>query len=337
MNTHIRIRLVALPAVMLVLLVACACSAFAAELTPPPGDGPVPVTALVYLLDVDSIDSARQIFTANVYLEYNWKDSRLQHDGNGPVMRSMQEIWHPHLQILNQQKLTSTFPENLEVFPDGRVRYRQRVWGDFAQPMDLRDYPKDDQEISIQLVAAGLTPDQVELVPSSEVEHAISSDLSIADFEITGSEQVAELYQSISTSRASASIRSTWFASRKTGYFLVKVILPLILIVMMSWSVFWIDPSQGGIQISVATTTMLTLIAFRFAVGASLPKISYLTRMDTFIMTATVLVFLTLFEVVLTSRLASTGKLERALLIDRWARLIFPAALVIVAYLSFVG
>jgi hypothetical protein len=52
----------------------------------------------------------------------------------------------------------------------------------------------------------------------------------------------------------------------------VKVILPLILIVAMSWIVFWIDPEESGIQISVAITTMLTLIAYRFAVGADLPK-----------------------------------------------------------------
>ena len=119
-------------AVMLVLLAACTGSAFAAELTPPPGDGPVPVTVLVYLLDLENVDSARQSFTANVYLEYRWVDHRLQHDGTGPEIRGIQEIWHPHLQVLNQKRLIPTFPEHFEVFPDGNVRYRQRLWGDFA-------------------------------------------------------------------------------------------------------------------------------------------------------------------------------------------------------------
>jgi hypothetical protein len=62
----------------------------------------------------------------------------------------------------------------------------------FAPPPDLRDYPADHQTLTIQLVTAGLTSDQVELVPSSEGGRAISADLSVADFDITGSEVVVE-------------------------------------------------------------------------------------------------------------------------------------------------
>ena len=324
-------------AAILVLLAFCAGSTLAAELRPPPSDGPLPVTVLVYVLDLSSIDSAGQQFTASVFLRYDWTDSRLEHDGDGPVLRGGHEIWHPHMQILNQQRLHPTFPEQFEIFPDGRVRYRQRVWGNFSQPMDLRDYPMDEQRINIRLIATGLSPDQVRLVPSDEAVPAISPELSIADFVITDSEQVAEPWQPMGSNRSIATIRSSHFARRNIGYFLVKVILPLMLIVMMSWSAFWIDPAQPGIQMSVATTSMLTLIAYRFAVGAGLPKISYLTRLDTFIMLSTVLVALTLFEVVLTSRLASTGRIDRAVQIDRWARVLFPTAYVIVGLLSFRG
>ncbi len=200
--------------------------------------------------------------------------------------------------------------------------------------MDLRDYPADHQVLTVQLVASGHSPDQVELVASTEAIHAISAGLSVTDFDITGSEVVVEPYRPMDSGPGVASIRSNYFASRKTGYFVVKVIIPLILIVMMSWSVFWIDPAEGGTQIGVATTTMLTLIAFRFAIDASLPKISYLTRLDTFVMAATVLVFLSLFEVVITSRLAKTGRHERAMRLDQWSRLIFPGAFVVVFVLA---
>ncbi len=53
-------------------------------------------------------------------------------------------------------------------------------------------------------------------------------------------------------------------ATRKPGYYVLKVIFPLILIVIMSWTVFWIAPSESGTQISVAVTSILTLIAYRF-------------------------------------------------------------------------
>ena len=40
------------------------------------------------------------------------------------------------------------------------------------------------------------------------------------------------------------------------------IIVPLILIVMMSWVVFWIDPRDFGPQMGMATASVFTLIAF---------------------------------------------------------------------------
>ena len=119
-------------------------------------------------------------------------------------------------------------------------------------------------------------------------------------------------------------------------YFVVKIILPLILIVAMSWIVFWIDPKESGIQISVAITTMLTLIADRFAVGAELPKVSYLTRLDFFILSGTILVFASLIEVIVTSTIAQQEKIELARKLDRWSRLLFPAIFSMVAVKIFI-
>src|SRR4051812_36284102 len=62
----------------------------------------------------------------------------------------------------------------------------------------------------------------------------------------------------------------------------LKSFLPLVLIVMMSWAVFWIDPNTSNSQISIAVTSMLTLIAYRFAVDGQLPRLPYMTRLDTF-------------------------------------------------------
>jgi hypothetical protein len=124
-------------------------------------------------------------------------------------------------------------------------------------------------------------------------------------------------------------------AQRHVGYFVTKVILPLIFIVAMSWVVFWIDPVDAGSQVSVSVTAMLTLIAYRFAVGALLPKVSYLTRMDDFILASTVLVFLSLVEGVVTSRLAAGGRLAIARQMDRHARWVFPVAFLAISLRSF--
>jgi len=92
----------------------------------------------------------------------------------------------------------------------------------------------------------------------------------------------------------------------------------------MSWAVFWIDPSEGGSQIGVAVTSMLTLIAYRFAIDTQLPRLPYMTRLDAFILISTLLVFFSLIEVLLTTILDNKEQKARAKTIDRYCRVIFP-------------
>jgi len=59
-----------------------------------------------------------------------------------------------------------------------------------------------------------------------------------------------------------------------------------------------------------------------------LPVISYLTRLDLFILGATILVFLSLFEVVFTSVLVRRHRRELAYTVDLYSRWVFPAIFV---------
>ena len=303
---------------------------------PAPEQGPTRVTLAGYFLDVTEIHSAQQSFTANVYFEAKWRDKRLAHPGRAPVRKDLEAVWNPGLQIVNQRNLTYTFPDLVEISPGGDVTYRQRVWGDFSQSLDLRDFPMDRQVYTVEIAAMGYPPDEVELVPDPEVSYGISKELSLPDWNVE--EWNAEAFSVpdiINKQRKVGLIGFSFTARRKTGYYIYKFIIPLILIVVMSWVVFLIDPKEGGTQIGVSMTAMLTLIAYRFAVSADLPKVSYVTRMDEFLLGATVLVFATLMEVIVTTMLARAEQLETARRIDRWALVVFPLLLVLVTAKAF--
>jgi cadmium resistance protein CadD (predicted permease) len=120
-------------------------------------------------------------------------------------------------------------------------------------------------------------------------------------------------------------------AERRAQHYVLKVILPLVLIVLMSWAVFWIDASLTAPRVTVAITSMLTLIAYRFAVGADVPKLPYLTLLDRFILASSILVFLCFVEVVVTTTLALRNRGDAAHAIDRRARWIFPSAFSLLA------
>ena len=100
--------------------------------------------------------------------------------------------------------------------------------------------------------------------------------------------------------------------------------MPLVLIVMMSWMVFWIDPSLISTQISVSMTAMLTMIAYRFALAGLIPRLAFLTSLDYFVAISTLAVFISMIEVLYTGHLATNDQLKKARLIDYHARWVMP-------------
>ena len=287
--------------------------------------GPTRVHTLIQVLDVDDVQTADQSFHANVYVELSWHDPRLTHENANRVLMNLNEVWHPNIQFVNQQRLWSTIPDIVQVSPGGEVTYSMRVWGSFSQPYTLRDFPFDKQIFTIQLVEAVYTIDEVILEQHQKFNSGIAKRLSLPDWDILSWNVESSPYRANPGYEESvAGFSFTFEARRHTGYFIVKVILPLLLIVAMSWVVFWINPLEIGSQITVAVTAMLTLIAYRFSVGTDLPHVSYLTRIDYFILGSTFLVFFSLVEVIIISSLAQNDNLSLAHAIDRWSRVLFP-------------
>lgn len=280
------------------------------------------VEVRIFLIDVERVDTVTQSFTANLTLVLRWHDPGLAHEGPSSISRSLDDIWFPRIQILNQQKLTLTMPRSAEVFPDGSVVQRQRYWGSFSQPMDLRLFPFDSQRLIVTIANVGFGGEKVNLIPSPT--SGISSELTMPDWSVIGWDFVASDF---SIEDESSSIDGMTFSldvKRDTGYFKYKVIFPLILIVMMSWLVFWIDPSLAASQISVSVTAMLTMIAYRFALAGMLPRLAILTSLDHFVLASTLMVWLAMIEVVYTAHLSTNGQLEKARRVDRHARWVAP-------------
>jgi hypothetical protein len=114
-------------------------------------------------------------------------------------------------------------------------------------------------------------------------------------------------------------------ANRQRQFYVWKIIVPLCLIVFMSWTVFWINPAQFGPQIGLSATSMLTLIAFQFASTSMVPKLGYFTILDELTIGSTIIVFLALVQSLSTSYLVSQGREALALRVDRLSRYGFPA------------
>ena len=106
-----------------------------------------------------------------------------------------------------------------------------------------------------------------------------------------------------------------------------KVFLPLLLMVFLSWAVFWIEANDLSNQVQVAVTTILTVIAFAFAISATMPRLPYLTYIDAFFLECYIFVFLAVVEL-MTVHVTHRSEVRRdlGLRIRKYSRWLIPAA-----------
>lgn len=295
------------------------------------------VAVATYLIDVTRIDGADQSFTADLFLLLSWHDPRLAGVFDTTQVVPLESVWNPPLQILNRRQVQTTFPEQAEIAPDGTVTTRQRYFGTFTSPLELRDFPLDRQRFSIRLVVPGHDPDEVRLVsvPSDvQAEHRAAT-FSISDWDLGEATARPEPYAVAGGPREISGYEIVFDGRRHLGFWAGKAFISIGIIIAMSWAVFWIDPKYIAPRLSVAVTSMLTLIAYRFLLDGVLPRLSYLTRMDYFLIGSTLLVLLTVIQVVVTTALEDKDHGRRAARINHHSRWIFPTSLLALMALSF--
>ena len=76
------------------------------------------------------------------------------------------------------------------------------------------------------------------------------------------------------------------FVERESGYYLYKVILPIIIILVVCWSSIWIVPKELESKLTITIVCLLSLIAYNFVIDSELPKLEYLTIIDWIILTS---------------------------------------------------
>src|SRR5467141_132288 len=113
---------------------------------PDPDSRPTQVSVDIFFVDINSIDSAQQTFTADIAVVLRWKDTRLAHTGSGVVHYPLDQVWNPRVVIVNEtNSVNRRLPESVYVDADGTVLYRQRYVGAFAQPLRLHSFPSTNK------------------------------------------------------------------------------------------------------------------------------------------------------------------------------------------------
>jgi len=306
-------------------------------LRPGEGGGPTKVSVGVFFNDVTRVVDVSQTFTADIYLAVTWRDPRIDTSALTETTTCQgltDAVWHPLVLLVNGRSLQTKL-DVAGFLPDGRLIHYRRLYGEFSAPLDLRRFPFDEQSLTVT-VESLLNTEAVQFEALAELEGS-SQAQSLPGWDLAAAESEIDFGIYEATEERVARYHAGFSGTRHTGFYVFKLLVPLALIVAMSWGVFWIDPSQVGPQIGVSATSMLTLIAYQFAQSSLLPRISYLTVTDKYTFGSSLLVFSALVQVFATSFLAQADKVELARAMDRRARWIAPLGFVVVCIVAFLG
>jgi hypothetical protein len=100
--------------------------------------------------------------------------------------------------------------------------------------------------------------------------------------------------------------------------------VPVAIILIVSWFTFFLQ--DFGKRIDVAAGNLLLFIAFNFTISADLPRLGYLTLMDTILISAFIVTSLVVVINVYFKRQEQRGKVEQIRRIDRYLVWLYPLA-----------
>ena len=320
----------------------------------PPREGaPVVVRAGFDLRDINEIDDEAETFEFQGVLTLTWSDERQAFD---PDVEGVDEKlyqgsfqfnevftgWFPQVVLVDESGLYEKHGVLLRVRPNGLLTLVETVNARAEVDLDLRAYPFDRQRLEAIFEVLGFDESEVVFESPAARDGPGSVDtVRVPQWRLV---RVSSTTRSHPASHAGdLGVASTFVVSmdvdRKSLFMVRLVVVPLVLIVILSWSVFWMDQSSLGDRTSVSFIGVLTVVAYQLVLSETLPRISYMTLMNGFLNMSFFVVCATVVINLWVGWLDRHGQTAAGDRIDRRCRWLFPVGyfglLLLVVVLTF--
>jgi hypothetical protein len=297
----------------------------------------------INLLNITDINGKEETmdFDAAVYLR--WHDPRLAFipdsaDKSPPTNKlylddfQIKEIfsgWRPSLLIPNGIGNRHVNNMMLRIQFDGWVEYVETFQATVETPMDLRLFPFDKQHLEIYLHPFMYNRSEVIFVPDNSLSRTWNHDLGIASWTGQGvsiHERPTEIVFFDDSIEPISEVVIGIDVGRRPWHIMFGIIFPMLILVALTWVVFWMDDESVANRINVSFVGILSVVAYDLVLQENIPEINYITLMDAYI----VLTFISLAASVVISlmvdRKRRTKQEFRAQQIDTISRWLFPGA-----------
>lgn len=288
-----------------------------------PAAGAQQVKTGLYAVNVYNIDSSTNTYYADFYVWFNWKGEI------DPIAQ---------LEFVNgvEDWGTTQVPgyEEPQSQPDGSLYQIVRIESRFVQPFELTRYPLDEQQLQITLENSVYPIDQLVYIADTQ-DSGFADTLKVPGWHIEGFqlENLVHDYgtnfgQAGETSRYST-IRYSIEIARPLSFFVWKLLLPLLIVLLSSWCAFLLAPRFVDARTLMPITALLTIVFLQQSYSAGLPDVGYLVLLDKIYALAYVLIIAAILETIITADWIKDETPENEARVVKFDRAFLVAQLVI--------
>ena len=238
---------------------------------------------------------------------------------------------------------------NVAVYTEEIEGHKKEEWGNegivdyvsegiftFVNNFDLKNFPFDKQKISI-ILANRFWPMEDAIVSVTDFsERALTAFIeknSISGWNIIGHTYKYEPYKGPNDSVYFDSLVFEIDIERKHSFYVYKVIIPIVLILMVCWSSLWITPREIESRLTITIVCLLSLIAYNFVIDKELPKLEYLTILDWIILVSYVYATIPNFLSIISHKLFMSNKKTLCFKIENKGRKYGPTSYILIVIL----
>lgn len=305
---------------------------------------PLEVSVGIRIEQIVFVDQKSENFGVVAVIRLRWRDPKLAFsreeygrdflaytpDEFRQKVRTLPTI-APGFVIQNQQDRRWEQQAIVILNDDGLVNYYERSTITLQAPyFDFRRFPFDTQSFFLEITS--LHPeDTVRFVPLKEGSGL--GDLLGEEAWITENAELQTATIPGLSGLPSSQVALAFTGRRHIQYYVLRIFIPMLVLIAVSWATFFLDEYRRRIEISGAN--LLAFVVFNFAVSDKLPELGYLTFLDfilqwMFIVTGAVIVL----NVGL-SRMEKQGHKDMAKRIDTYVvKWIYPLGYAIIVTLG---
>lgn len=301
---------------------------------------PTEVSIATYLIGLSRVSEPSAAFTTfdtEMYIDVSWQDTRLTFSSDTGAARVFQEeeaaeklseIWSPDPEIQNEVEQRVTESIELRIFPDGTVEYEERFSAVIHAEFDLARFPFDKQVLELEFQS--FTWDQKESVFLPDDERTgFDPAFKTPEWIVTDTTSRVGVRTEIRDDRDFSTFIFQIHAERQAGHYVLRFLLPLLFVMALTWSAFWMPPGQRS---RVGFIALLTVVASHTAISGTLPRLNYPTFADIVLLVcylyATALIVVSL-KIQRLEDSEEDGMEERARKFDTWTRWCLPVAAIL--------